>query len=155
MANLDLDGIVDGVKRPSSPFQPPTKLRKIAAALFMATADSDKDSKSSELTIGPSCIQFRLIIVKVEKFQKNSFVSFPPSPPFVLTRRPTATPIPPIPLSNNRVPSSSRCFFRRFRFSRTRETKASFPVFCFDFELRRWDERERETKRNRIDNSII
>lgn len=38
-------------------------------ALFMEAADSDKDSKSSELTIGPSCIQFRLIIVKVEKFQ--------------------------------------------------------------------------------------
>jgi len=35
----------------------------------MAAADSDKDSKSSELTIGPSCIQFQLIIVKVEKFQ--------------------------------------------------------------------------------------
>lgn len=35
----------------------------------MEAADSDKDSKSSELTIGPSCIQFRLIIVKVEKFQ--------------------------------------------------------------------------------------
>lgn len=38
--------------------------------LFMEAADSDKDSKSSELTIGPSCIQFRLIIVKVEKFQR-------------------------------------------------------------------------------------
>lgn len=37
--------------------------------LFMEAADSDKNSKSSELTIGPSCIQFRLIIVKVEKFQ--------------------------------------------------------------------------------------
>jgi len=35
----------------------------------MVAADSDKDSKSSELTIGPSCIQFQLIIVKVEKFQ--------------------------------------------------------------------------------------
>lgn len=35
----------------------------------MGATDSDKDSKSSELTIGPSCIQFRLIIVKVEKFQ--------------------------------------------------------------------------------------
>lgn len=42
----------------------------------MGTTDSDKDSKSSELTIGPSCIQFRLIIVKVEKFQ--SLVSFFP-----------------------------------------------------------------------------
>lgn len=37
--------------------------------LFMEAADSDKNSKSSEFTIGPSCIQFRLIIVKVEKFQ--------------------------------------------------------------------------------------
>ena len=41
--------------------------RKRSRVLFMEVAD--KNSKSSELTIGPSCIQFRLIIVKVEKFQ--------------------------------------------------------------------------------------
>ena len=60
----------------------------------MGTADSDKDSKSSELTIGPSCIQFRLIIVKVEKFQ--SLVSF-----FPLFASPTPAawfhPLPPFP----------------------------------------------------------
>nr|KAF7438668.1 hypothetical protein H0235_001059 [Vespula pensylvanica] len=33
------------------------------------TADCDKNSKSSELTAGLSCIQFRLIIVKVKNFQ--------------------------------------------------------------------------------------
>lgn len=50
----------------------------------MEAADSDKDSKSSELTIGPSCIQFRLIIVKVEKFQsavsQATLVAFPTLP---------------------------------------------------------------------------
>jgi hypothetical protein len=59
----------------------------------MEAADSDKDSKSSELTIGPSCIQFRLIIVKVEKFQsavsQATLVAFPTLPsPSSLTRSP-------------------------------------------------------------------
>lgn len=58
----------------------------------MEAADSDKDSKSSELTIGPSCIQFRLIIVKVEKFQsapyRATLATFPSSSPPSLLESP-------------------------------------------------------------------
>lgn len=52
----------------------------------MKAADSDKDSKSSELTTGPSCIQFRLIIVKVEKFSKRRIESSSRDIPLFLAR---------------------------------------------------------------------
>lgn len=113
--------------------------------LFMEAADSDKDSKSSELTIGPSCIQFRLIIVKVEKFQ-SAISGHPrvisPFPRLILPRRP----IPPrkrecslfffrvlFPHSFLRVPDCRtilsrvydfrlHCLYRKRRFSRSVST---------------------------------
>lgn len=57
-------------------------LAKESYALFIETAYSDKDGKSTELVTVPSCIQFRLIIVKVEKFRSvgSSLGVFPSMP---------------------------------------------------------------------------
>lgn len=100
----------------------------------MKAADSDKDSKSSELTIGPSCIQFRLIIVKVEKFQSaaSSHPRVTPSSslsPLHLTHSP---PIPP----RERVLSflllyvpTTPAFRFRIRFYEFRTVARSFREF--------------------------
>lgn len=92
--------------------------------LFMEAADSDKDSKSSELTIGPSCIQFRLIIVKVEKFQ--SAVSghprvISPFPRLILADR--------YPRESASAPFSSSASCFRIRFYEFRTVARSFREF--------------------------
>lgn len=90
----------------------------------MEAADSDKNSKSSELTIGPSCIQFRLIIVKVEKFQ--SAVSGHPRDIPPLASSLASRPIYPERAS---APFSSSASRFRIRFYEFRTVARSFRKF--------------------------
>lgn len=103
--------------------------RKRSRVLFMEVADSDKDSKSSELTIGPSCIQFRLIIVKVEKFQSAvsepilaAFSTLQPAPSFAVVSHSI--------LKRANVSFSSSAFCFRVRFYEFRTSFARYRTFA-------------------------
>lgn len=113
----------------------------------MEAADSDKDSKSSELTIGPSCIQFRLIIVKVEKFQ--SAISNPCHPRGIPnpSRPPPSHPVVSHSIPKRAsVPFSSSASRFRIRFYEFR-TIARYRTFVSLRERER--ERRKERKRER------